>query len=236
MNTQSFIYPHFEISEDVRVFLDDLMTDAPAYLYNSLFYKEIPAGQMFVTIDMPLTCVYLILSGQAIIVDFMASGIEYAFDEIGVTEWVGELEAISNIPTSNATVMASTDCQTLCIPQDIFLKWMNEDVHALMIVSNAIIRRLLNQSTRHRRLFFIPARDRLLQLLRKMAETKKNKMIVIKINRMELANLLGCSERTVVRCLGELREQSLLSTKRGRIEITLEQYKKLCQECASLEI
>lgn len=200
------------------------LTDAGPEVLGAVRLVRAKRGETLLRMGETPDRVYLLLSGSARIIDQPNPGADYAFDEVAGMQFFGELEAIAELACVNAAVVAAQDCLLLCMSDVAFLGWLEESPAATRLVLRSAVDRLLLQSCETRRRLFLPARERIVeQLLACAVPGTQEEAYCVRETRRELSEELACSERTVVRALGALQREGLVTLRRGRILLTATQ-------------
>ena len=133
------------------------------------------------------------------------------------------------------TVQAKTDCVGYRLTIDDCWRLLHSDslFHEYLIVRWAnIFYKSTNNSYRYTIYTF---REKLFTFLLENGEKTHQNSYIIHISREELANLIGCSKRTLYRILNEMKVKNLISIVETRIVYTAEQKIKLEKEIEKLQ-
>lgn len=222
---------HKLLSADQLSFLESFLARVPESLGNSIILQTYPENYTLMSTDDSCTYVYILLQGRLQAIEEHVANEPYSFTEISAIEIVGDFELFTQKPGRSVTLTTLEKSLCLIIPAPDYLAWIRQDAGALFIRTQMLIRQLVAQTQFERQNFFLDNKSRLLHFL--YGECNKlatpDFPLVIKYTRAEISSKLGCSVRTVNRTVQALEQRSLLTMRRGKIMITLEQ-KNLIQK------
>ncbi len=174
--------------------------------------------------------VYYILTGRVGIYNELSSGRVERVVWLLPGEVLGEMEVMVNERIIEFSAYAyEDDTDVLKIEKDIFLQWLKSDKNMclnvaytlakkLYISANTFVERSTNEASKLTRKFIVDfARSQI----------KKQPNAILRYTRNEIAESCGISERSVNRCIKELKEQSYISIIKGKIMISTAQYNAL---------
>lgn len=211
-----------------RKFLEHMFEKCPAYVVQSAERIRIPSKKTFINAGEKCSSVYILLKGKVRALDYQKSGNLYAFKEFYPSHIMGDYETLGKAKDYVISVSAVTSCEMLVLPAAIYLKWMHEDNHALMIRVENLMQELLQETKENRKYFFLNSRERLLlYLIEEFEEHDRIKNLKIKKTQEEIAERLGVDKRTVQRSIKDLKDEGMISLVGGKILISEIHYMKM---------
>jgi len=174
-------------------------------------------GSTLVHQGMPSDRLFLILDGSVSVLEDDDSGRELILAYLNPGDFVGEMGLFGEAPTRSAWIRTRTDCDLAEISYQRFEQLQRHDPAILHPVVAQIIRRLRATSHRFRNLAFEDVRGRVLSMLHELAVEPDSIThpdgMQLKITRIELGRLVGCSREMVGRVLRQLEADRLISTR-----------------------
>ena len=174
--------------------------------------------------------VYYILTGRVGIYNEMSNGKAERVVWSLPGEIVGEMEVMVNETIIEFSAYAyEDDTNVLKIEKDVFLKWLKTDrklclevaytlAKKLYISANTFVERSTNAASKLTRKFILDIVG---------GKIKKKPTVVLRYTRNEIAESCGISERSVNRCIKELKGQNYISVIKGKIMVNEAQYRAL---------
>lgn len=169
--------------------------------------------------DTPLDSVYLVCRGSVVVEHLREGGIPYDFDEIGVGDFFGEMEAVCRDERSLFTVRALADIEVLRIPRGLFLRWLGEDHGLSLHLVEKLIGKLRYVAFMASE-YYYPAVYRVAVYILRAAEIHSEGEFTLPDTREKLAQELGLSVRTVNRSVVELVDRGLIGLYQGKVRLT----------------
>ena len=212
---------------EVLVFIRNCPKDLSKYFKTKTFKY----GQKLLTQGEIATHIYILIDGtvKTYYSDYM--GLKY-LEDIDTSETVfGELEALVNkeIVTS---VEAISDCKTIEIPIDIFIKWMELDNKFSLYISRLIAQRNYDSCLRERTNAIYPLRYRIIYFI--YNTLYKNNLVITKDLIVEG---VGSNIRSINRILKQLIDENIIKYKSGTICIeSIDKLKKELDDYKKSEI
>lgn len=204
-------------------FVDDFLKDYSGDL--ELFTAK--AGDVLIHTGDPCSYVYILLEGKLETIEEQISGVEYHFFELNAIDVLGDFELFAKEKESIIKVTALTNCVYVRMPAILYMKWITRDAHALSMRLQLLMQLFIRQSMHSRKQVFISNEQKLKEIIRHYYESQKKEICKLKYTRTQLADLMGCSVRTVNRMVAALEEKGDLSLLHGKIVIDKNQYKHL---------
>jgi CRP/FNR family cyclic AMP-dependent transcriptional regulator len=171
----------------------------------------------------------ILCKGELNVLNEFANGSIYLFHVNEAIDFIGEMEILANQPLAVVTNQAKSDCMVLKILKSDFLKWIEQDNYITSIVAKRLAIRLCHESPLQGYSHYYPAAHMIKRFIVEyvMNGFDNAKEVLINKKRQEIANMLGISIKTVDRNIKKLKEQDLVTIKKGKIYVNEEQYLKL---------
>ena len=193
-----------------------------------LHFEHFPAGTMLIQCQNPIYCICILVDGLCCTEKYNIQGRLLISENISPVEFFGLFEAVHPLPLyqHEVSVRCITSCTCLKIPVNHYLKELNTSVDALQIslqILSKFVYRILLQNDG---LILNNARCNILLKLLECSDGKAFPYL-LPMKKEELAQTLNISLRTLYRKLDAMYEEGLISTRKGKILITQEQYGKI---------
>ena len=172
--------------------------------------------------------VHILLSGLMQAVDESIYGIVYAFSSYHPYDIFGEMEVIGGFDSYKLTIRAIADSQVLTMPQNVFLRWMQRDIHALHVISRILTIKLWEASQSERSRMFAPGLVQMMMFFARDYESSANPYACSN-TRQQIADETGLSVKTVNRSIKALQETGYLTVAHGHVFIEDAQYTRIRQ-------
>lgn len=198
----------------------------PDEVVKRIQYRKVKKNQMIIRAGDSSDTVYIILTGSVTGVDYQWAGNAYVFMDFYRMDVVGDFEVFAGIDKYTVSIRAAKDSELLCVPSNIYLKWMKQDVNALFIRTKKLMNTLVSEKKNERKNLFLSCKDRLIiYLVHSYEENGKGKEEYrVKKTQAELADGIGFSVRSVQRSILSLKENGNIAIKNGKISISNTQY------------
>ncbi|MEX0431097.1 cAMP-activated global transcriptional regulator CRP [Spiribacter insolitus] len=162
---------------------------------------------------------YLILRGSVSVVEEDENGRELILAYLNPGDFIGEMGLFGDAPTRSAWIRTRTTCELAEVSYERFARLQADHPYILHPVVEQMTRRLRDTSRRFRDLAFEDVRGRVEATLRELA-TQPDAIthpdgMQLRITRIELGRLVGCSREMVGRVLRDMEADRLISA-RGR--------------------
>ncbi|MCX7710176.1 MAG: Crp/Fnr family transcriptional regulator [Clostridia bacterium] len=209
--------------------LKEILSGMPWEISSRCVLKKFRAGSAIIKKDDTVKYVYLLVKGELRVINEFENGNIYIFGRNLPMSFNGELEALSGEKQYAITLEAVTDCVAICISIDDFNKWMEMDHSALLIVSKELAKKMYPTSSENGNILFRPGLVKVQSYLVKYSndKIKEGETFQISRNRQQIADEIGISVKTVNRCIKKLKDEGLLSIKKGKVYISKNQHLKL---------
>lgn len=183
-------------------------------------FHHVDRGDYVFFQDEPGHTVFLMRSGEVVVVLMSADGRELIISELHPGDCFGEVSLLSG-GMRTAGAMAREDSEVLEVPGANFLAVLEAEPALTRRMLEIAIRRLNAAHDREGALAFLDAPGR---VARKLLEMDENDRLgpdrgYVTLSQDELAQRTGLTRQTVARELGKWRREGWLLTGRGRIMI-----------------
>jgi len=209
--------------------LDMILSDMPQELEKECMLKSYSKGSYLLRKDEEVTHIHLLCQGEVNIINEFADGNVYIMDTKSQVEFFGEIEVLAGQKKNAVSVETRVDCLTLAIPINSFRLWLQESTFLLTHIAQTMALTTFNSSY-YRGMGLFYTADHLMRIyIVKSLEYSINKCypVMIEKRRKEIAAVLGVSVRTVNRAVKALKDETLITIKRGRIFVSHSQYKRM---------
>jgi len=209
--------------------LEKILLGMPPEIRLRCYVKKILAGATLLRKGEKVKYVYLLIKGEAKVINEFENGRLYIYARILSTSFIGELEILAGEMEHAGTVEAITDCRVLAIAAEDFTKWIECDQKILMVVCKGLAEKMYPTSNENGTVMFLSSRSKVQSYIVKNYR-ERQKMVepfLLDKTRQQIADEIGISIKTVNRCVEKLKAEGLVFIKRGKIYINKEQYTKL---------
>lgn len=179
-----------------------------------------------------LKYVYLICKGKIRNINVFGTGDTYLIKDSQKMNFLGDIAFLAGNRPASVSTYALTDCTTIKIPHDIFLRWLRQDPDFSFRMLQHISELLYNASYSRGCEMFYNAIDLVTIYLANYGNTHLTptlSYVVIDKTRAVLSEELGLTVRTINRAVHKLQEQDKLSICKGKIRLSRAQIEALTQ-------
>ncbi|WP_041381585.1 cAMP-activated global transcriptional regulator CRP [Spiribacter curvatus] len=160
---------------------------------------------------------YLLLRGSVSVVEEDSDGRELILAYLNPSDFIGEMGLFLEAPQRSAWIRTRTTCEFAEISYKRFARLQTEHPVVLQPLLEQIACRLRDTNRRFRSLAFEDVRGRVTATLHDLADqpdamTHPDGM-QLKVTRIELGRLVGCSREMVGRVLRDMEDERLISAK-----------------------
>lgn len=219
-----------------------LMTNGVSYDFSSFIsriQKHMPFSRhiikpntIFVQKGDIIKRVYLLCSGDMISYNEFENGNIIFVEEMKCESFIGDIETLCGVQEYVCSVSAKTECFLVSISLEDFIHWFETDDYFARHMARRVSMRNCHQASQIGSHKYYNSSYRIATYLLKLAfpQLKMKKDAMLKLTRIELAQTLGLSERTVNRVVKKLVDAKIIYTKRyGNIFVPYEKYSELMQ-------
>lgn len=199
----------------------------PEELHNRYTIRVYPPGTIIHQKDYKLEKFGIIAKGEHRVINEFQNGNIYMIEKNEPIDFVGEVTILAGMEKTSVTIETLTETTVVYFSRKDFEDWISQDIQLLRLVAHKIAYKLYRSSyNRGARLFYPPIFLLLDYILKQAAlmDIEKKKEIVIQKTRQELYEECGITVKTLGRTINKLKEDGVISLKKGKITMTLEQY------------
>lgn len=197
-----------------------LQDDSFTRLAISSRFVGIPKGSFLFLQHDPADALYILRSGEMVVVLSSIDGREMIIDELKIGDCFGEVALLAS-GTRTAGALAQEDSEVLEIGARTFLSVLDGEPRLARRMLDIATQRLFKSQKRESALAFLDAPARVARVLLDMDAADKHgpDKGYITLSQEELAQRTGLTRQTVANILGQWRRRAILITGRGRIMI-----------------
>lgn len=210
---------------DLKKILDGM----PGDIRERCIIKEIKKDGTIIGKGDEIKYVDILCQGELNVINEFANGSIYVFDTNKAIDFIGEMEALAGESKSVVTNRAKTHCIVMRVPKKDFIKWTEKDSYITMIIAKKLAKRLCHTSGYQGYSHYYPAAHMIKRFIIEYVsrEIESVTVVNIKMKRQDIADILGLSVKTVGRNVTKLKDQELVSVRKGKIYVDRKQYQML---------
>ncbi|PNV63282.1 Crp/Fnr family transcriptional regulator [Clostridium sp. chh4-2] len=191
--------------------------------------KKFPPGHIIHQKHFALDYFGIVCNGDHRVINEFENGNVFMIEKNEPIDFVGEVTILAGMAETSVTIETITECTILMISRKDFESWIEQDIHFLRLVAQKVAFKLYRSSYTNGAKLFYPPNFLLLDYLLKYAKEKGiegEKQVVVTKTRQELNEELGMTVKTINRTIGKLKEDGLVSMRKGKMVMDLEQYER----------
>lgn len=191
--------------------------------------KVHPPGYIIHQKDAPLDYFGIVASGEHRVINEFENGNVFMIERNEPIDFIGEVTILAEKPKTSVTIETTTESIIIYMSRKDFENWISTDIHFLRLVSRKVAFKLYRSSYNRGAKLFYPPHFLLLDFLTRYANAhgiQKKGKIVVPLTRQELYEEIGVTVKTINRTIARLKEDGIIQMEKGKITMTLEQYKK----------
>lgn len=217
--------------------LSEIFYSCPYRVLKLLEIVELKAGHLIFEQGNCLNCLYIIISGQVEVYYMAENGkkhLKVCFQE---GTFLGELELFDQCPSSSC-VRALTNVKLFRIKRNTYLKWIELDNHLNGYLLKQVTKKLYNYTLITSENFLYSIKYRISNYLLSFCEEQdKTDNIEIEFDKEELSKLFLISQRSIDRCLQNLRDLNAIEIRKNSVLVkAVEQLKEIRSDCTKEEM
>lgn len=204
----------------------------PEELKTRYTIRTFPPGTIIHQKDYPLDYFGIVVSGNHRVINEFENGNVFMIEKNEAIDFVGEVAILAEKATTSVSIETLTECVMFMISRADFEMWIAQDIHLLRLVAHKIAYKLYRSSYNRGARLFYPPTFLFLDYLLKYASfhhIEEKDEIVLRKTREGIREELGMTVKTINRTIAKLKEDGLIDTRKGKVVMSLEQY-KLAQE------
>ena len=209
--------------------LEEYTRYMPEELWQRCSIRVYPPGTIIHQKDYKLEYFGLIAKGEHRVINEFQNGNVYMIEKNEPIDFVGEVTILAGMEKTSVTIETLTETTVAFFSRKDFEDWISKDIHFLRLVAHKVAYKLYRSSyNRGARLFYPPhfiLLDYILKAAAAMDIEKKHEIILPK-TRQALYEECGITVKTINRTVKKLKDEGLISLRKGKISMTSEQYRK----------
>ena len=209
--------------------LENYLRYMPEELKTRCTIKTYPPKTIIHQKDAELDYFGIVCEGYHRVINEFENGNVFMIERNDPIDFVGEVAILAGKPRTSVTIETTTDCTVLYFSRKDFEDWIEKDIHFLRLVSQKVAYKLYRSSYNRGARLFYPPHFILLDYILKSAsamDIEKKGSIILPKTRQALYEECGITVKTINRTIRKLKEDGLVSITRGKISMSLEQYRK----------
>jgi CRP/FNR family cyclic AMP-dependent transcriptional regulator len=161
---------------------------------------------------------YVIISGNARVLNSDANGREVILTLLGPGEFFGEMGLLDGSPRS-ADVVASECCELLIISKAEFKKALADNFDLCLNIMKGLVQRLREADRKIESLALMDVYGRVAKLLLEFSVAEEGSLRVIRkrLTKQDIAKMIGASREMVSRVMKDLEASGYIRVEEGRI-------------------
>lgn len=216
-----------ELIEEVPE-LEDYFRYMPEELSHRYTIRIYKPGTIIHQKDFKLEYFGIIAKGEHRVINEFENGNVFMIEKNEPIDFVGEVTILAGMEKTSVTIETLTETTVVYFTRKDFEYWISQDIHFLRLVSHKVAYKLYRSSYNRGARLFYPPNFILLDYILKHAALlgiERNGEIVIQKTRQELYEECGITVKTLNRTISKLKGDGLISLKKGKISMSLEQYR-----------
>lgn len=199
------------------------------YLNEYIKVITVPQNHYIVREDEIIKKVYYVITGLYCVTRFSENGKINVQDQRRAPQFIGVDRAVDRHIESPSNSLALKTCIVLEIHQDYFVECLKENGNLAVMVIKNITAKLAKVSMRSDSRRFNDSRKQLMFYIYQYWKENNTGHTLCEIREKngQIADDIGISERTLYRAINCLKEEMLISVKKGYIVVTKEQIEKI---------
>lgn len=180
-------------------------------------YRKVSRHTTIVRAGDSTDSLYVIISGNAKVLNSDAEGREVILTLLGPGEFFGEMGLIDGSPRS-ADVVASEPCELLMIAKTEFKRCLSDNFELCLTIMKGLVQRLREADRKIESLALMDVYGRVAKLLLEFSvEEGGERVIRRKLTKQDIAKMIGASREMVSRVMKDLEGSGYIRVEEGRI-------------------
>lgn len=213
---------------DVKTYFKNM----PEEIKSRYTIKKYPPGTIIHQKDYPLDYFGIVVSGDHRVINEFENGNVFMIEKNEAIDFVGEVAILAEKPTTSVCIETLTECIVFMISRADFEMWISKDIHLLRLVAHKIAYKLYRSSYNRGAKLFYPPTFLFLDYMIKYASLnhiEETGETILRKTREGIREELGITVKTINRTINRLKEDGLISVRKGKVVMSLEQF-HLAQE------
>ena len=188
--------------------LEEYTRYMPEELWQRCSVRVYPPGTIIHQKDYKLEYFGLIAKGEHRVINEFQNGNVYMIEKNEPIDFVGEVTILAGMEKTSVTIETLTETTVAFFSRKDFEDWISKNIHFLRLVAHKVAYKLYRSSyNRGARLFYPPH-------------------FILPKTRQALYEECGITVKTINRTVKKLKDEGLISLRKGKISMTSEQYRK----------
>jgi CRP/FNR family cyclic AMP-dependent transcriptional regulator len=207
--------------------LEEYTRFMPGELRNRFSVRVFPPRSIIHQKDDPLKSIGIVCRGKHRVINEFENGNIFVIEKNEAISFIGEVALLAGKPAASVTIETITECMVLFFSAGDFEKWLEKDNHFLRLLSGQVAAKLYRSSYDRGLPLFHSAKYVLLKYIidyAKQEGVSQKGCVIVKKTRQQLYEETGMTPKTQGRTINSLRKENLISTHKGKILISGEQY------------
>lgn len=208
--------------------LEEYLRYMPQELYHRYTIRVYPPGSIIHQKDFKLDYFGIIARGEHRVINEFENGNVFMIEKNEPIDFVGEVTILAGMERTSVTIETLTETTVIYFRRKDFEDWIAGDIHFLRLVARKVAYKLYRSSYNRGARLFYPPQFILLDYILKYAaaeEIERTKAVTVRRTRQALYEECGVTVKTLNRTIKKLEEDGLVTMCRGKITMSLEQYR-----------
>ncbi|HEX3048187.1 MAG TPA: Crp/Fnr family transcriptional regulator [Bacillota bacterium] len=216
--------------------LAEIFHNCPYRVLKAMEIVDYHAGHLLFQQGNCINCLYIIISGQVEVYYLAENGKKHLKRGVGEGTFLGELELFDQSPSSSC-VRALTNVKLFRMKRNTFLKWAEVDNHLNTFLLKQVSKKLYDYTLVTSKNFLYSIKYRICNyFIAYCDDQNKTTHVEIELDKDELSKVFLISERSIDRCLQNLRDLNAIEIRKNSIVVKdVEHLKEIRSDCAREE-
>ena len=186
------------------------------------------AGSIIHQKNMELGYFGIVAKGENRVINEFENGNVFMIEKNEPIDFIGEVTILAEKPLTSVSIETLTECVVFMISREDFEMWIAQDIHLLRLVAHKIAYKLYRSSYNRGARLFYPPTFLFLDYMLKFASAhniEKKGEVILRKTREGIREELGMTVKTINRTITKLKEDGLIDTRKGKVVMSLEQYR-----------
>ena len=221
------------------IFLNNPLTDLPqktiyqlTELLHETYIFQIKKGKTIITQGQPADYIYILLSGEGVVLNDIEWNINNTIDEVNAIDWLGITEYLTEKKESTGFVIAKTDCYVFKLHNSEFYEILSSSFEISFTILKILARVTTHAMEHAETQSTFPKKDIVGYYL--YLKSCDSIPYICPLRRSELADFLHINLRSLYRYLDIMKSEGMIKLRKGKIIIDIECFKILSNKYQSL--
>ena len=221
------------------IFLNNPLTDLPQKTINQLtellhetYIFQIKKGKTIITQGQPANYIYILLSGEGVVLNDIEWNINNTIDEVNAIDCLGITEYLTEKKEYTGFVIAKTDCYVFKLHNSEFYEILSSSFEISFTILKILARVTTHAMEHAETQSTFPKKDIVGYYL--YLKSCDSIPYICPLRRSELADFLHINLRSLYRYLDIMKSEGMIKLRKGKIIIDIECFKILSNKYQSL--